>query len=207
MLRLQMACLAILVLLLVGAAVAQDDEFGEEPTGDDTTQAAEDEQGLPETMEEFEARVAEKALEPKQAVKLWFDAVFVYLNVDKELGAQMITLMTKDKEWQKKTYFMAALKERPYIFRSYAKDSSPDNDYEMNPNKYELVVEKTDRKPYADKEEDEYVKMFLKSSGADSARPIVFQRNIRGEYKVYEFSSIYVGIRPPKTQADAADDF
>lgn len=207
MFRLQMAWLAMLVLLMAGVALAEEDEFGEDPAASDTELTDEAQPGLPKTMEEFEARVAEKALDPKQAAKLWFDAVFVYMNVDKELGARMITLMTKDKEWQKKSYFMAALKERPYILRSYAKGTAPENNYEMDPNKYVLAIERVDRKPFDDKEEDEYVKLFIKSSGADSPRPLTFQRNIRGEYKVFEFSSIYVGIRPPQSQADAEDDF
>ena len=31
--------------------------------------------GLPKTLEEFQTQIAEKAKDPKAAVKLWFDAV------------------------------------------------------------------------------------------------------------------------------------
>ena len=211
MLRLTLACCMCQLLVLLGVGWAAEPATDDEATTDNAVAATVDADtpvpGLPKTMEEFEARVAEQALDVKKAAKLWFDAVFVYLTVDKELGAKMITVMTKDKEWAKKSYFMAALKEKPYIFGSYAKGTSPANNYEMDPNKYELAIQKLERKPYADKEQDAYIKMFIKSSGADSSRPMVFQRNIRGEYKVFEFSSIYVGIRPPQTVSDAKDDF
>ena len=146
---------------------------------------------LPKTLEEFQQRVTDEASDAKAAVKLWFDAVFVYTTVDKDLGAEMITLMMKDKDWKgRKNYFNRDLDEQPYIFRSYAKGATPENNYEMDPNNYELEFTREDRKPYPDKEEGEYVKLWLKCGGADIDRPIEMQKNIRGEYKAYNILSL-----------------
>jgi hypothetical protein len=155
---------------------------------------------LPKTLEQFQAQVAAKGADPKASAKLFFDAVYVYLGGDKVLGEKLITEMVKEKTWLKTmSYFTRAMKERPYIFYSYAKGTTPESLYKMDPNKYELVFEGTiNNKPYADVEEGQVVKLFLRSSGADSARPMFFERNRAGIYKVREFSSICVDVRPPK---------
>ena len=159
-------------------------------------------------IDQFRARIAAEALDPKGAVRLWFDAVFVYTSGDPDLGGAMITEMTKDKNWRRTaSYFVRALDHNPHIFRSYARGATPENDYAMSSDDYEFTVTRTEAKPYPDRDEGEYVKMFVESSGADSPRPIEVQRNARGEYKVSNFSSICSGIRPPAAEAAAKDDF
>ncbi len=162
---------------------------------------------LATSLAEFQAQITAKASDPKAAVKLWFDAVYVYTGGNKELGEQLITEMCKDKEWKRSTsYFINALDNQPHIFASYAKGTSPANRYQMDPSNYELVFEgSVNQKPFADKAEGEYVKLFVRSSGADNARPITLQRNNSGQYKFYEFSSICVGVRPPQ-QAEQLDE-
>jgi len=162
---------------------------------------------LPTSLDEFKAQIAEKASDPKASVKLWFDAVYVYTGGNHELGEQLITEMCKDKDWKATmNYFVSALDNQPYIFASYANGATPENKYQMDPNNYELTFSGSlNMKPFADKEEGEYCKLFVKSNGADSPRPITLQRNNSGQYKFYEFSSICVGVRPP-AQEEALDD-
>ena len=156
---------------------------------------------LPKALEEFQTQIAEKASDPKAATKLFFDAVFVYIGGNRELGEQLITEMSRYKDWNKpRSAFVMALRGKPHIFRSYAKGATPENQYKMDPNKYELMFTgKVDNRPFVDKAEGRFAKLFVKSNGADLPRPIAFQRNRRGEYKAYEYSSIYVDVRPPKT--------
>lgn len=172
-----LACL-ILITVVCGAALAD----------------------LPKDMDEFTARIAEKATDPQGAVKLWFDAVYVYLTVDKDLGKQMILEMDRYKNWNSTSFrtFRERLKEKPYIFFSYAKGATPDNGYEMDPNKYALTFHgDLNWKPFVDRDKGAFVKLFVMSGGADMPRSITMQKNKRGEFKFYEFSSIYVGVRPP----------
>lgn len=197
---------AILLVLCMSMAYAQP-EPQPQPQADPETPAAQPETpapppvpGLPKTLEEFQARIAEKATDPKAAVKLWFDAVFVYMLRDKALGQKMILEMDRYKEWDSKTFrlFRDQITRQPYIMFSYPKGATPENKYTFDPDKYELTYHgEPNFSPYADTEEGKFVKLFVKSNGADAPRPITMQRNAKGEYKFYEFSSIFVGVRPP----------
>jgi hypothetical protein len=154
---------------------------------------------LPKSVADLQARIPLEAKTPEGGLKLWFDCVFVYLGGDKTLGTALITEMTKDKDWQATMgYFVDALNSKPYIFRSYCKGATPDNQYSMDPTKYELDIRGTNTKPFEDYPEGKVVLIRLGSSGADSVRPVFMEANGRGEYKAREFSSICVGVRPPK---------
>ncbi len=157
---------------------------------------------LPTDVATFQKQIAEQAKEPKQAAKLWFDAIYVYQFRNKELGAQLITLMTKNKDWQKSpAYFPTALNNQPWIFHSYVKATKWEDDYKFDPDKYELsFAPRVDTQPYADREEGKIVKLWIVSSGADSPRPLELERNNRGEYKVREYSSVCVGVRHKKPE-------
>jgi len=162
---------------------------------------------LPKTLDDLKARIPTEAKTPEGAIKLWFDCVFVYLGGDKELGVSLITEMTKDKDWQgTMEYFVDALNSKPYIWRSYVKGATPENKYQMNPQEYELELRDVILKPYGDYEEGKVVMIKVFSSGADSLRPFILERNSRGEYKAREFSSLCVGVKPPVEPIIAAGD-
>ena len=162
---------------------------------------------LPKSVEELKTRIATEANTPQGATKLWFDCVFVYLSGDKELGTALITQMTKDKDWQATmSYFVSSINNQPYVWRSYAKGTSPENQYAMDPQNYELALGEPNMRPYADYEEGRVVLIKITSSGADLPRPFTLERNGRGEYKAREFSSLCTGARPPKTAVIAAGD-
>jgi hypothetical protein len=154
---------------------------------------------LPQSLEEYQQRIQAQCTDPKATAKLFFEAVYVYLGGNKTLGEQLITEIVKDKNWKRTTsYFVTSMANQPYIYYSYAKGTSPENGYKMDPNNFELVFEgNVNYKPYADVEEGQAAKLFVRSSGADMPRPMTFERNRAGLYKVSEFSSICVGVRPP----------
>lgn len=162
---------------------------------------------LPKSLEDLQGRIPTEAKTPEGAIKLWFDCVFVYLGGDKELGAQLITEMTKDKDWAgTMSYFVDAMDNKPYVWRSYVKGATPENKYQMDPNEYELELRDVTLKPYDDYEEGKVVRIKVFSSGADSLRPFFLERNSRGEYKAREFSSLCVGVKPPVEPVIAAGD-
>ena len=163
---------------------------------------------LPTTLAELQARIAEQASDPLVAINLWFEAVYVYIHVDRDVGSAMITEMTKDKRWDRPgCAFVERLNSQPYIFASYAAGATPGNDYAMDPQQFELTFGRVDTKPYPDRDEGENVKVWLDCGGADNPRPIEMQRNNQGHYKAANFSSIYVGARPPKSVQDEKADF
>lgn len=180
------ACLAVVLLsCLAGAARAE----------------------LPKSLEEFQGRVATEAKDPKGAVTLFFTGIYVFLAGEEDLGKQFIIEMSRYKEWSETNHRMLLerLKSQPYIYRSYTKGATPENGYTMNAGEFELAFEgEVSLKPYADKAEGEYARLLVRSGGADSARPVILQRNNAGQYKVYEFSSLNLGIRPVKAALDTS---
>lgn len=160
---------------------------------------------LPTTLEEFQARVTDQASDPQKAVKLFFDGIFIFLSGEEQLGKDCIIEMSRYKEWSESQHRMLLerMKSQPWIYRSYAKGATPQNKYDMNPQEYELVFHgEPNMKPYADKEAGAFCKLFVISGGADNPRSVTLQRNKAGLYKVYEFSSINLGVRPPASDQD-----
>ncbi|MBO7519446.1 MAG: hypothetical protein J6T73_01590 [Clostridia bacterium] len=85
---------------------------------------------------------------------------------------------------------------KDYILRSYLGGTSPDNSYTPA---VPYTVEITE---YANSRENAgYVRLYLKSSGADSPRPLTFrQKPSTGEWFLWEFEGILAGIRTPKAE-------
>lgn len=74
-----------------------------------------------------------------------------------------------------------------FIGKSYFKGSTPDNDYTPNV-PYEVEVIEND---YSDDQEG-YKRLFLKSGGADSPRPITLRLAKDGNY--YVWSDSFIGL-------------
>ncbi len=84
-----------------------------------------------------------------------------------------------------------------YVTRSYFNGSSPDNDYTPSIpytiNVMELVHSR-------DQYNEGYLKLFMRSSGADSERYLVLRHKpSTNQWFVWEFAGILVGIRQPKS--------
>ncbi len=86
---------------------------------------------------------------------------------------------------------------RPYLARSYLLGTSPENGY--NPPESRAVrLSRNSTSTIA----GDQVKVFVSCTGADTPRPITMRRNNRGVWKAYEYSSLFVGVRPPAAVAD-----
>ena len=85
---------------------------------------------------------------------------------------------------------------KDYVARSYFGGTSPDNNYTPD---VPYTVEITE---YANSSENAgYVRLYLKSSGADSLRPVTLrQKPSTGEWFLWEFEGILAGIRMPKSE-------
>jgi len=81
---------------------------------------------------------------------------------------------------------------QPYIPDSYFVGTSPENDYRIDEGNLQLDITTN---PYSGDPSSGKFKVFVRSSGADSARPVQLQRNNKGIWKVKEFTSLIVGIR------------
>lgn len=94
---------------------------------------------------------------------------------------------------------------RDYIVRSYVSGSSKDNGYSIV-NVNEISIDIRPQWENAGSEREGRMKVFIWSSGADTARPITLKRNDKGIWKVSEFSSLTLDIPPPAALGPSASD-
>ena len=156
---------------------------------------------LPRDYQEFKARYQKEGRTPEGAVKLYFEAVFCYINeATRAEGSKMVRYaLHYDRPIEQSrnlATFAERLRdpERQHIFRSFAAGTSPENDYRMSPDNFNLVVTRKTQ-------EQGYLRLFLRSSGADSPRP-VWVKEFDGLWYTINNASTYVGVRPPKAFVD-----
>lgn len=104
----------------------------------------------------------------------------------------------EQKNWEKSAAwatFVSRLKDPSYhyIFRSFAQGTSPQNSYAMDPDDYQLIFVGT-------RAETDYVQVTLKSTGADSPRPVQVRKFEDGLWYVTNNHGTYVQVRPSVNQ-------
>lgn len=158
-------------------------------------------EGLPSTYADFKERCHTVAVTPEGAVKMYFDAVFCYLDPNRRTEASKMLryIMHADANWegnQRHVTFIRRLKEPSYhyIFRSFASGTSPENGYSMSPDDYRLVFSKKDQ-------QQDYIRVFLRSSGADSDRRVWVKQYPDGFWYVINNSDTYAKVRDPAVSA------
>ena len=153
--------------------------------------------GLPKNYAEFRDRCQSACQSPRGAAKMYFDAVFCYMDKSKrsEASKMLRFIMHADAGWERSPYystFVESLRNERHhhIFRSFAEGTSPENDYSMDPNSYRLMMGEI-------VEEQNYLRLFLYSSGSDSTRPIWVQQFDDGLWYVINNAGTYSGVREP----------
>ena len=153
--------------------------------------------GLPSTYADFKERCHTVAVTPEGAVKMYFDAVFCYLDPNRRTEASKMLryIMHADANWEKKqkyVTFARRLKDPAchYIFRSFASGTSPQNGYRMSPENYSLVFS-------GKSNEADYVRVFLISSGSDSRRIVWVKQYQDGLWYVINNADTYLKVRDP----------
>lgn len=154
-------------------------------------------QGLPSNYADFKERCRRAAVTPEGAVKMYFDAVFCYLDPARRAEASKMLryIMHTDANWegnQRHVTFLRRLKDPSlhYIFRSFAAGTSPENGYRMSPDAYQLVFTRKDR-------QQDYTRVFLRSSGADSDRRVWVKQYPDGFWYVINNADTYAKVRDP----------
>ena len=153
--------------------------------------------GLPANFSEFKSRCQSVARSPEGAVKMYFDAVFCYLEPGSRTEASKMLryIMHADAGWessQRYVTFTRRLKDPAshYIFKSFAAGTSPENGYRMSPENYSLVFSGTSQ-------EADYVRVFLISSGSDSRRIVWVKQYQDGLWYVINNADTYLKARDP----------
>lgn len=156
---------------------------------------------LPKTYQEFKARYQKEGRTPEGAAKLYFEAVFCYLDpATRDEASKMVRYALHSSQPIEQSYNLATFVERlkypeyHHIFRGFAEGTSPENDYRMSPDNFNLVVVKKTQ-------EQGYLRLFLRNSGADSPAP-VWMQEFDGLWYMINNASTYVQVRPPRSELD-----
>ena len=156
---------------------------------------------LPRDYQEFKARYQKEGKTPEGAVKLYFEAVFCYINeATRAEGSKMVRYALHYDRPIEQSRNLATFAERlrdpemHHIFRGFAEGTSPENDYRMSPDNFNLVVGKK-------VQEQGYLRVFLRNSGSDSPR-VVWMKEFDGLWYMINNASTYVEVRPPKAFID-----
>ena len=101
---------------------------------------------LPKTYKEFKERYQTEGRTIEGAVKLYFEGVFAFMNEEtrKEGGKMLRYAMYSDRPIERSTYyatFVERMKDPDYnyAFRSYAEGATPENNYSMSPDNFEIM--------------------------------------------------------------------
>ena len=127
---------------------------------------------LPRDFQEFKVRYQQEGRVPEGAPKLYFEAVFCYIDeATRSEGAKMLRYaMHLDRPLEQAgsyATFVSRMQDpdENYVFRSFAAGTSPQNGYHMSPDNFELMIVRR-------ASEADYLALYLHSSGADSQRGV-----------------------------------
>lgn len=91
------------------------------------------------------------------------------------------------------------LRDSPWTPQSYFLGTESVHAYRLPASPYRFEVSEN---PYSGNPASGVFKVFVRSSGAASPRPVTLKRNNRGLWKALEWSSLLMGIQPPKHAVD-----
>ena len=176
-----------------GAAAA---EQAEPPAEDPITMEGKDMQitfdRLPDTLEEFSA-LCNDLTKPENTCALFLLALNLYTK-DKAAGEKAIDMLRGPRPMTgiDSQFIRDRLRDKKYLPLAYFDGATPENGY--GPTQPYVLNFYPDQRPQ-DCEEG-YMRLFLKTAGADAARPIKLRQKGDNWY-LWEYSSILTGIRVP----------
>lgn len=149
----------------------------------------------------FEARFAAEGADPAAVVALLAEAMFA-LESDEQTGTAMMKVVLSKRLNPREE--IRRLRANPDIARSYL-GGTPEGEYQdAAVDKFRLDGEYSARAQGVDYPEPGQAKLFVACGGADRPRPIQLARNNAGLWKVVNFSSLTVGVKP---RPSVAGDF
>jgi hypothetical protein len=168
---------------------------------------------IPQSIEEFFELRDKIASTPQGGAAVFVVASIIYVQ-NPEVGRQCLIIASdksllspSSKGYQgfdfgsSTNFLIKQLDEKKHVPHSYIQGTSPDRGYMLNSAPYKIACATN---PYSGNEQDGMLKVFVQCTGADSDRPITLVRNDKGIWKAKEFSSLMVGVRPPKQKSKGA---
>ena len=151
-------------------------------------------QSVPTTFDEFSALPQNDLSKPENTCVLFLLALHLYIK-DKDAGIDAINALRGPRALSNYDiqFLRDRLRDKTYLPLAYFEGAVPENNY--TPTKPLTLEVLPDSRPQD--VEESYIRMFLKTAGADSPRPIKLRQK-DGLWYLWEYSSILSGIRTPK---------
>ncbi len=150
---------------------------------------------VPATLSEFEALPRRN---PEEVCAAFLCALKLYLS-DKDAGVEAMNILRGPRPMlpYDVQFLRDRLRGKEYLPMAYFEGASPENGYTPQ-SPYTLNV-LSDPRPQD--VEQGYIRVFLKTAGADSPRPVKLRlKPSTGEWFLWEYSSVLSGIRIPVSQ-------
>ena len=150
---------------------------------------------LPTTLADFQALPRQT---PEQVCALFLCALKLYVS-DKEAGVAAMDLLRGPRPMTPydAQFLRDRLRGKEYLPLAYFEGATPENGYAPTP----PYVLKVWPDPRPQDIEPGYLRLFLKTAGADAPRPVKLrQKPSTGEWFLWEYSSVLSGIRIPAAQ-------
>jgi hypothetical protein len=164
-------------------------------------------ESMPETFEDF-LRIRDSLAKTAGGGAACMALALLVYGRDRDTGVECITAIADESRldpskeglsgWKLRNrdlrLFEDQLEGRPWLAASYVSGTSPETGYELGsgPLAFDVRLD-----PVVPGGKHDRAKVFIVSSGADSPRPLTVARDGDGIWKVAEWSSILVGVRPP----------
>ncbi|SCW63965.1 hypothetical protein SAMN02910456_02306 [Ruminococcaceae bacterium YRB3002] len=149
---------------------------------------------IPESLEEFKALPQAAQTNEFEVAALTVLALCVYPK-DSELSLAMLDVLRGPRPLSvyDKQFIRDRFCDKDYVPRSFFAGSTPDNDYTPS----EPLTIAVEDNPYSYQDEG-YAKLFLKSGGADSLRPVQLRLAKDGKWYLWE-QFLLSDIRQPES--------
>ena len=151
---------------------------------------------IPQTLEEFTSMPQQDLSNPENTCALFLCALQLYLE-DQNDGLAAIDLLRGPRPMlpYDKQFLRDRLRGKEYLPMAYFEGADPSNNY-VPAKPYTLNVLPD---PRGNSTQEGYLKVFIKTAGADSPRPVTLRRKGSSWY-LWEYSSILTGIRIPAAE-------
>ena len=152
---------------------------------------------IPDTFEKFE-EMADTQRTPELVCVLFLRALALFIR-NREDGIAAMNLLRGPRPMQPmdSQFLQDRLRGKAYLPFAYYEGASPRNNYQPGI-PYVLSIQED---PRPQDIEPGYLRLFLKTAGADSPRPIKLRKKeSTGEWFLWEYSSILSGIRMPASE-------
>lgn len=150
---------------------------------------------LPTSVNELQ-KLPQSSLETPFCTAALTLLALMYYPLNKEIGLQMLDFLKGPQSLTayEKQFLADRFRDKDYVPRSYFVGASVQNDYQPT-TPLTLVVMQSSHSY----EQAGYAKLFLRSSGADTPRPIVLRQAKDGKWYLWE-QMLLADIRPPDSQ-------